>query len=157
MISKINITDFRERLISNTKYGNPKIKGTPFAVFWIFGETNKKFYGKFNKTKFELTKNATFFAAPFIIYGEINSKNKTETEINYQIKPIGFGYYWIKYMPIFLVPIFNLILYIETVPKEIYQIINPVLLIFILISRSNMWRKKNNLIINFKKVFEIET
>ena len=44
MVSKINITEFRERLSKNTKYGNPKIKGTPFAVFSIFVESNKSTY-----------------------------------------------------------------------------------------------------------------
>ena len=38
MISNINITDFRERLNKNTKLGNPKIKGTPFAVISKSGE-----------------------------------------------------------------------------------------------------------------------
>ena len=54
MISKINIVEFRERLNKNTKLGNPKIKGTPFAVISISGESDKTFFGKFDKTKFEL-------------------------------------------------------------------------------------------------------
>jgi hypothetical protein len=156
MISKINITEFRARLIENTKCGNPKIKGTPFAMLSAFGETDKKFYGSYNKTKFELTKNATFFAAPFIILGEINSKNNTQTEVSYQVKPIGFGYYWMKYMPIFAIIIFNLILYYESTPTKVYRIINPILLIIISFSRYYMWRKKKNLITEFKNVFEIE-
>jgi hypothetical protein len=44
MVSNISIIEFRERLVKNTKYGNPKIKGTPFAVFSISGELNKSFY-----------------------------------------------------------------------------------------------------------------
>lgn len=107
MISKINIVEFRERLNKNTKLGNPKIKGTPFAVISISGESDKTFFGKFDKTKFELTENATLFPTPYIISGEINPKNDTQTEINYEVKPIGFGYYWLKYMPIFGLILFN--------------------------------------------------
>ena len=157
MVSKINIAEFRERLNKNTKYGNPRIKGTPFAVFSISGESNKSFYGTYNKAKFELTKNSTLFPAPFIISGEINSKNNTQTEIIYEVKPIGFGYYWLKYMPIIGILMFNLVLYTQSAPFEIYTIINPIIFGFAIISRFYMWRKKNKLVTDFKKVFEIET
>ncbi len=156
MVSKISITEFRERLIKNTKYGNPKIKGTPFAVFSISRDSKKSFYGTYNEAKFELTKNSTLFPIPFIIYGEINSTNNTQTEIFYEVKTIGFGYYWIKYMPLFGILLFNLILYTESTPLEIYAIVNPILFSFTIISRFYMWRKKNKLITDFERVFEIE-
>jgi hypothetical protein len=90
MVSKINIVEFRERLNKNTKLGNPKIKGTPFAVLTISGESEKPFFGTFDKTKFKLTENATLFPTPYTISGEINPKNDTQTEINYEVLPIGF-------------------------------------------------------------------
>jgi hypothetical protein len=157
MVTKISIVEFKERLVKNTKYGNPKIKGTPFAVFSISGESNKSFYGTYNEAKFELTKNSTLFPAPFIICGKFNSTSNNRTEIVYEVKPIGFGYYWIKYLPIFGILIFNLILYMESTPVEMYTIINLILLGFFIISRFYMWRKKNKLITNFEKVFEITT
>lgn len=157
MISKISIAEFRVRLNKNTKYGNPKIKATPFAVFSISGESNKSFYGTYNKAKFELTKNSTLFPAPFIIFGEINSKNNTETEVIYEVKPIGFGYYWLKYMPIFGILMFNLILYTQSAPFEAYKIINPIIFCFPVFSHFYMWKKKNKLVTDFEKVFEIET
>lgn len=157
MVSKINIAEFRERLNKNTKYGNPRIKGTPFAVFSIFGESNKIFYGTYNKTKFELTKNSTLFPAPFMISGEINTKNGTQTETIYEVKPIGFGYYWLKYMPIIGILLFNLVHYSQSAPFEIYTIINPIIFGLAIISRFYMWRQKNKLVNDFKKVFEIET
>lgn len=157
MVSKINIVEFRERLNKSTKYGNPRIKGTPFSVFSISGELNKSFYGTYDKAKFEITKNSTLFPAPFIISGEINSKNNSQTEIIYQIIPIGFGYYWLKYMPIIGIPIFNLVLFTDSAPFEIYIILNPIIFGFAIISRINMWRNKNKLVTEFKKVFEIET
>jgi hypothetical protein len=157
MVSKISIIEFRERLVKNTKYGNPKIKGTPFAVFSISGELNKSFYGTYNEVKFELTKNSTLFPAPFIISGKFNSTSNNRTEIVYEVKPIGFGYYWIKYLPIFGILMFNLILFMESTPVEMYTIINLILLGFFIISRIYMWRKKSKLISVFEKKFEITT
>jgi hypothetical protein len=156
MVSKINITEFIERLNKNTKLGNPKIKGTPFAVLSISRESEKLFFGAFDKTKFKLTENATLFPTPYTISGEINPKDDIQTEINYEVKPIGFGYYWLKYMPIFGIIVFNLILYTESAPLKVYQIINPVMFSFIVFSRFYIWRKKNKLVTDFKRIFEIE-
>ncbi|MBF7091265.1 hypothetical protein IUY40_06910 [Flavobacterium sp. ALJ2] len=157
MVSKINIAQFRERLNKNTKYGNPRIKGTPFAVFSISGESNKSFYGTYDKAKFELTKNSTLFPAPFIISGKINSKNNTQTEITYEVKPIGFGYYWLKYMPTIGILMFNLVLYTQSEPSKVYIIINPIIFGFAIISRFYLLRKKKKLVTDFEKVFEIKT
>lgn len=156
MISKINFIEFIERLNKNTKLGNPKIKGTPFAVLTISGESEKPFFGTFDKTKFKLTENATLFPTPYTISGEINPKSDTETEINYIVKPIGFGYYWLKFMPIFGIFVFNLILYTQSAPLKAYQIMNLFIFVLIVSSRFYMWRKKNKLETNFKRIFEIE-
>ncbi len=156
MVSKFNITEFIERLKRNTKLGNPKIKGTPFALISRAGESDKFFFGTYNKTKFKLTENATFFSTPYTISGEFNPKNNTKTEIIYEVKPIGFGYYWLKYMPIFGIILFNLILYTQSAPLIAYQMMNPIVFSFIVFSRFYMWRKKNKLEANFKRIFEIE-
>lgn len=156
MISKINITEFRERLHKNTKIGNPKIKGTPFAVLTIFGESEKPFFGTFDKTKFKLTENATLFPTPFTISGEINPKSDNQTEINYEVKPIGFGYYWLKYMPIIGIFVFNIILYSQSASLKVFQIMNLIMFGFIVFSRFYMWQKKSKLEADFKRIFEIE-
>ncbi len=157
MISKINITEFSKNLQNNTKYGNPKIKGTPFAMFTALGESNKIFFGTYNKTKFKLTKNATFFPTPFIISGEFNSKINHQTELIYEVEPIGFGYYWMKYMPLFVIFIFNLIFYRESAPLEMFILMNSVLIVFNIFSHFYLLQKKKGLIRDFKKVFEIES
>ena len=156
MISKISIVEFRQRLNKNTKLGNPKVKGTPFAVISKSGESDKTFFGTCDKTKFELTENSTLFPTPFIISGEINSKNEVQTEIIFEVEPIGFGYYWLKYMPIFGIFIFNFILYTRSAPLEIYQIMNPILFCILIISNLYLWRKKHKLVTDFKRIFEIE-
>jgi len=156
MISKINILEFSESLKNNTQYGNPKIKGTPFAIFSVFSESNKIFFGTYSETKFVITKNASFYPTPFIVSGEIKSKNKTQTEIFYEIKPIGFGYYWLKYMPLIGIFIFNIIFYIESAPFEIFMIMNLALIGFNVFSYFYLREKKNKLVTDFKKVFEIK-
>ena len=156
MISKINIIEFSRNLQNNTKYGNPKIKGTPFAVFTLIGDSNKIFFGNYNKTNFALTKNATFFPTPFIISGNIKSKNNIESEIIYEIKPIGFGYYWLKYMPLVGIFIFNVIFYTESAPFEIFIIMNSILIGYIIFIHFYLLRKKNRLLTDFEKIFEIE-
>ncbi len=157
MVSKISIVEFKERLVKNTKFGNPKIKGTPFAVFSIFGESNKFFFGTYNDTNFKLTKNSTLFVAPFIISGKFNSTSNNQTKIDYEVEPIGLGYYWIKYLPLFGIFVFNLIFYIESTPVEMYVILNLILLVFFIFSHFFMRQKKNKLIAIFEKVFEIRT
>ena len=156
MISKINIIEFRERLNKNTKLGNPNIKGTPFAVISKPGESNKTFFGTYDKTKFQLTENAILFPTPFILSGEISLINEVQTEIIFEVEPIGFGYYWLKYMPIFGIFIFNFILYTRSAPLEIYQIMNPILFCILIISNLYLWRKKHKLVTDFKRIFEIE-
>ena len=156
MILKISIVEFRQRLNKNTKLGNPKVKGTPFAVISKSGESDKTFFGTCDKTKFELTENSTLFPTPFIISGEINSKNEVQTEIIFEVEPIGFGYYWLKYMPVFGIFMFNLILYTQSAPLKVYQIINPILFCILIISNLYLWRKKHKLVTDFKRIFEIE-
>ena len=156
MVSKFNITEFIERVKRNTKLGNPKIKGTPFALISRAGESDKFFFGTYTKSKFILTENATFFPTPYTISGEVNPKNDTQTEITDEVLPAGFGYYWLKYMPIIGIFVFNLILYTQSAPLKAYQIMNPIMFSFIVFSRFYMWRKKNKIEADFKKIFEIE-
>lgn len=103
-----------------------------------------------------MTKNSTLFPTPFIISGEINSKNNNQTEIIYEVKPIGFGYYWLKYRPIIGILIFNLILYTQSAPFKIFKIANTFLFVMVIFIYFYLMRKKNRLENDFKKVFGIE-
>lgn len=155
MISKIEITEFRNRLKLNTKYGNPKIKGTPFVVFTAYNESEKKFYGTHNDSNFRITKNAFLDPTPYIIVGEIKSNKKNETEIKYDIKPIGFGYYWLKYFPLFAFIVFNTIFFIETESIEIIIVFNFILVLISIFIYFKTKRKKNRMENEFKEIFEI--
>jgi len=54
MTSELNISDFKYRLNYHTKIGDPQIKGTPFAIFTVFGQSGKKFYGDFNNFHYHI-------------------------------------------------------------------------------------------------------
>ncbi|MEO5776017.1 MAG: hypothetical protein ABIQ27_03880 [Flavobacterium sp.] len=156
MISKINPAEFSERLNKNTKYGSPRILGTPFSVFYAFGESEKIFFGTYNKTKFELTKNTIIYATPFIISGEFKSKKNNQTEINYELKPIGFGYYWLKYFPLIAFVMFNLTFYSVSESFEIVLIMNSIIAGLALFLHFSVKWKKKKLENDFIKIFEIE-
>ena len=53
MKSKIDITEFRNRLKDNTKIGSPKLK-FPLGFFSVFTDNSKCFYGRFDNSTFEI-------------------------------------------------------------------------------------------------------
>jgi hypothetical protein len=156
MISKLNKSDFIKRLEQNTKVGDPKIKGAPIAVFTMFGKTTKKFYGEYTNSAFRLTKNAILFPTPYIFEGTLKSKDKTTTEISLNIKPIWFGYLWIRIMPALGLILINLILINngKNIETEVYFLVNTFLL-FMFTPILFTIRKKNKLLKDFYRIFEI--
>lgn len=156
MISKLNKSDFIKRLEQNTKIGDPKIKGTPFAVFTMFGKTRMKFYGEYTNSDFRLTKNAILYPIPYIFQGTMKSKDKTTTEISLNIKPIWFGYLWIRILPALALIFINLMLIINAadIETEIYILINAFLL-FMFTPILFTIRQKNKLLKDFYKIFKI--
>ena len=156
MTSNLNITDFIKRLKENTKSGNPKIKGTPFAIFTIFGKTRMKFYGEYTDSDFRLTKNAILFQIPYIFEGRIKYKDKTSTELSLIIKPIWFGYLWIRILPVLALFLFNLLLITKgkNIESEIYVIANA-FFVFMFTPIFLTIRQKNKLLKDFKEIFEI--
>ncbi len=156
MISKLNKSDFVKRLEQNTKIGDPKIKGTPFAVLTMFGKTRMKFYGEYSSSNFRLTKNAILYPIPYIFEGTIKSKDKNSTEISLKIKPIWFGYLWIRILPILALIFINLMLIIngEGIETEIYFLVNAFLL-FMFSPILLTIRQKNKLLKDFKEILDI--
>jgi len=155
MISQIDIQEFRERLKTNTKLGNPKISSSPLHAFNMIGEKDKLFFGSINQNDFKVTLNAILHPIPFILEGKFKSKNGHQTEISYEIIPIKFGYYWIRYFPLVAFLLFNTIFIIEEAPLVVYIVFNIFLTFISLISRTVTSYKKKKLMSNFKKVFEI--
>ncbi|WP_144038256.1 hypothetical protein [Soonwooa buanensis] len=51
-----------------------------------------------NEGEFRITRNSNYFSIPFLIEGNF-SENKYNTDVNYQVKPIAFGYYWLRIFP----------------------------------------------------------
>lgn len=156
MTSNLNKTDFIKRLKENTKIGDPKIRGTPFAIFTIFGKTRMKFYGEYTDSEFRLTKNAILFQIPYIFEGTLISKNTSSTELKFNIRPMWFGYLWIRILPVLALLLFNfhLITKENNIESEVFVIVN-VFLVFMFTPIFLTIRQKNKLLKDFKEIFEI--
>jgi hypothetical protein len=156
MISRLNTKDFNERLKDNTKFGNPKIKGTPFAGYVKPGELNKKFFGEYDDSTFRLTKNSSAFPIPYIIQGRYESISDSETKVSIEIIPISFGFYWIRLFPLTLLIIFYGSYFFEDSKFELDVFVG--LNIFILVMFSPILivkQMKKRLINRFITTFEI--
>jgi len=156
MISKLNLSEFVNELEENTTKGNPSIKGTPLVILTIFEDTKKKFYGEFNKSSFRLTRNSVFYPIPYIFEGKINVKNDSSTNISLKIKPIWFGYLWIRILPIFALILFNIgfITQENIIATEIPIFRN----ILVILMFAHIWytiRKKKKLLKDFHEIFKI--
>jgi hypothetical protein len=101
MISRLDISEFRKRLMENTTYGNPKMSVNPFNIFRIFESFSKnKFLGDYGKLGFRLTTNRFFCTTPYFIDGTYESTNVGKTEVKYKLRPIWFAYLFIRIIPI---------------------------------------------------------
>lgn len=155
MQSKIDIIEFKKRLSKNTLKGNPNINGTPLVVFSLIYYSKHKFFGKIDGNAFEITTNSTFRSIPYKIKGEISSEVDSKTKVDYGIKPIWFGYLWIRIIPIFFVlSIISLIIGNPSMkfPLLIFG------LTFMMIFAFNLYiikRRLMNFEKDFKKTFEI--
>ncbi len=156
MISKLSTSDFVKRLEENTKIGDPGLKGTPLVVFTMFGGYKMKFYGEYSSSDFRLTANAIIIPTPYIFEGTIKSQDDGSSEISLKIKPIWFGYLWIRVAPIFALIFINIILISNIEHFEVgeYIAINTIpILMFTPILLTI--RKKNKLLRDFKELMEI--
>lgn len=155
MRSNIDIVEFNARLSKNTLIGNPNINGTPLVVFSMFYSSNHKFFGRINKNSFEITKHSTFHSIPYKIKGIASSALDSTTRVEYTIKPIWFGYLWIRIIPVFFV------LFVITAIIGNSSLIFPLGIfgsIFMLMSLLNIYRierRLKNFELDFKKTFEI--
>ena len=121
MTSEYNIQEFKEKLNELTKNGYAMLKGNPFAMFSI-NFSDKPFYGNIYESEFKITKNANLNLVPYVIIGNFK-KNGKQTEVIYEIKPMKFGYYWVRFLPILLniVGIIALLLNLKNIDSNIFN------------------------------------
>lgn len=156
MNSKLNITEFRNRLKENTKIGRPDIQ-LSLGIFSIFSISSKIFYGIFDDSTFRLTINYNFTSGFYILKGKYqNIDNKLK--LNYNIEPISrIGIIWTKYFPFVALIGFNCFYFfnLKNLPNEIGITFNSFIVFIIFFSRWDMKRKKKNLKQKFSEIFEI--
>jgi hypothetical protein len=156
MKSKIDITEFRNRLKDNTKIGSPKLK-IYCGILSIFSNDNSKFfYGKYDNSTFELIKNSNFFPSFYFLKGTYKNAEKNLT-VNYSLEPVGkLRVAWVKYFPIIALIICNSIFYLQAKPPtEVYIIFNLFIVFISIVSRLNIKRQNGKLERKFNKIFEI--
>jgi hypothetical protein len=155
MKSKIDITEFRNRLKENTKIGSPKLK-IPLGFFSIFTDNSKYFYGNFDNSTFELIKNSNFSPYFFFLKGTYK-KDEKNLNVNYRLEPVGkIRIAYLKYFPIIALILFNSIFYFEIKPPiEIYVIFNVLIVFSAIFSRLNVKWQNKKLERKFNKIFEI--
>ena len=157
MISELSINEFHRTLNEMTVEGTPSYKGSFFAFFTI-NFSNKPFYGYVSKSEFAISKNSNIKLVPFTIRGNYK-KNGDKTEVDYEIQPIKFGNYWIKFMPIsvLLISIFLFLLNINNKDFVNSQLIIFILftLFFSIFANVDLYLKKKNFENLFLKTLKI--
>ena len=155
MKSKIDITEFRNRLKDNMKIGSPSLK-IPFGFFSIFTDNAKCFYGNFDNSTFELTTNSNFSPTSYFLKGTYKN-TANNVLVNYTVEPVGkLRIAWIKYFPIIALIMCNSIFYFEVKPPiKIYLIFNVFIVFISLFLRLHIKWQNRKLKQKFNKIFEI--
>lgn len=158
MQSYINIAEFRNRLKSNTKIGHPKLKLSPFAMFLMFGNSSKIFYGLFDDHSFSLTSNFRTSPTYYILRGNYKTENG-KLQIEYNIAPrYKYQIYWWIFIPILGFAVFNYsLLSGQNKPdSEVPIIVNLFLIFMVIYAYLNIRLKRRKLEKNFIEIFEVK-
>ncbi len=157
MESNLSITEFRDKLKKFTKIGHPKLKLSPFAMFSMFGDSSKIFYGLYDNSTFSLTSNFIANPTSFILRGGYKTVNG-KLKIQYKVTPrFKYQLYWWIFVPVLGFSFFNYTLlsnYNESSMEKLI-IINSFLIFMIVYAYFDITRKKRKLEKNFIKIFEI--
>ncbi|MBC7523956.1 MAG: hypothetical protein H7239_05910 [Flavobacterium sp.] len=157
MQSNLTLAEFRNRLTNFTKIGHPKLKLSPFAVFSMFGDSSKTFYGLFDDNTFSLTSNFRTDPTYYILRGSYKTVNG-KLEVQYELAPRHkYQLYWWIFIPVLGFVVFNSILlstYNESI-SELPLIINMFLIFMVTYAYININTKRKKLEKNFMKIFEI--
>ena len=153
MQSKLNVTEFKEKLKNSIKIGHPQLKiNTPFNLF--FFDSSKSFYGRYDDSTFYLTSNLRFSHSYYVIKGNYSFLNK-KLQIRYEIFP-NFKYQ--KYFLLFwLVCGIGMITYINlTFGNKNDVMISTIFILMMLIFGSLHYKLSKRIIEKkFRKAFEI--
>jgi hypothetical protein len=153
----VDINEFRNRLKNFTKTGHPKLKLSPFAMFSMFGNSSKTFYGLFDEATFSLTSNFRTNPTYYILRGSYKTVNR-KLEVQYELVPRHkYQLYWWIFIAVLGFVVFNSLLlskHNESSP-ELPLIVNMFLIFMITYAYFNITRKRKKLEKNFTEIFEI--
>lgn len=156
MQSKLNITEFRNKLKNSTKIGNPQLKFfTPFSLF--FHDSSKSFYGLYNESTFSLTSNLKITQISYKLRGSYKVVNG-KLQIRYKIFP-KFKYqyhFWIFCLMCgFAMLVFiNIAMFKNNKTSDLLAI-NPLFIFILYYGFFTTIRAKKKLEKKFIEIFEI--
>jgi hypothetical protein len=158
MESKLNTTEFRNKLKSVTKIGHPRLKLSPFAMFSMFGDSSKTFYGLYDDSTFSLTSNFRTNATPYILRGSYKTENG-KLQIHYKIVPRHkYQLYWWIFVLVLGFSVFNSFIIQSKNNESIstnFYIMNTFLIFMAIYAYLDITRKKRKLERNFVEIFEV--
>ena len=159
METRLTYKQFESRLTDLTRIGNPTIMGTPFGIFTIFDLSGKPFYGKFDQSEFQLTRNTTFpLPTGYVVKGTYRKTESGHTKLDYEIRPIWFSYYWARFFPFFCFIFINgvLLFNLKTLQWDIVLTLNGfcalMSILAIGVDKVQKWRLEKR----FQAEFEVE-
>lgn len=156
MTSKLNITEFRDRLKDNTKIGSPQLQ-VKLGIFSVFFFNSKYFFGNFDDSSFRLIKNYNFTSSFYILKGNYKNINN-KLKLNYIVEPLSkIGIIWMKFFPFIALIGFNCFFFFnfKNIPKEVYILFNLFIFYIILHSRWRLKTEKKKLEQKFIELFEL--
>lgn len=156
---EVDSEKFNEFLKVNVQRGTLHTKRYSLNIlFFIFTKTDRMFFGMYGKNKFEITETFEYFPNMYRISGDYKFKGNNQTEVSYEIKHLGFIYYWFKIIPLAMIPLFNLVFYfqVKSASYKDFVIANSIMICFVFFSCFYVWLKKRKLENIFTEVFEIE-
>ncbi|WP_377488286.1 hypothetical protein [Pontibacter toksunensis] len=138
MKSSLTATEFYSRLRDITLIGDPELKGSPLIIFTGLNLSSKPFFGEFTESEFRLAKNSTILPTPYLIKGSYTETGEAGTNIAYEIKPIWFGYLWIRILPVLALILINLLL-INTMAPAPLDLLIPINGFLLLMLFAPLW------------------
>ena len=156
MISRLTKKEFIKKLKENCVDGDPYQLGSPLAVFSLPTlMKRKKFCGKISNSGFQITSNSLLKLTPYLIKGEL--KQGKGLEIDYKVRPIWFGYIFVRIIPILVLVLIGLLLL--TQDNNIPIDAKIAILIFGMFMFGPVivtMKYKNKMVKEFRRILEVE-
>lgn len=160
MTSELTKEEFELYLKGLTATGEPLIMGSPFAIFTIFGNTDKPFLGEFNKSEFRLTRNSILPLSHtgYTLKGSYKKDKSGKLNVDYEVKPMWFLYIGRRIVPLIFILFINITFYMSQEATAIsYIVANAFLFALLYIAIKLDLSTKAKLERRFQREFQLKS